>query len=303
MTSMSMLINPEQPREVALVVNVRSRSGSVASQAARDELERQGVRVRRSQLVRTGRQLTDAVRGAIAAGLKTIVVGGGDGTLSAVVDLLANRADLTLGLLPTGTGNEVARILGIPMDLPRACGVIARGRVVDVDLAAANGDYFVHTALVGYPARANNMVPAWLKLRLGKMAYLYSFLVALLGARPFRATIRAGSARWEGDTIVVVVGNTRFHPPARVVLPRTRVLEGRLLVYTPRDTRLTTMVHLLYSLWILRQAHPSSLVLLSGDEVSITTDRAQEVDLDGEFAHLTPVKLRLARGALRMLVP
>jgi len=52
--------------------------------------------------------LPEAVRAAISNGLQTVVVGGGDGTISCVVDLFARRPDLTLGLLPLGTGNEVA---------------------------------------------------------------------------------------------------------------------------------------------------------------------------------------------------
>ena len=75
---------------MALIINLRSRLGPRAARMAPRELERQGARVRESHLVRHSRELTDAVRGVIARGAETVVVGGGDGTLSAVIDFFAN---------------------------------------------------------------------------------------------------------------------------------------------------------------------------------------------------------------------
>lgn len=259
--------------------------------------------MRQSHLVRSGPEVQSAVSGAIASGLRTIVVGGGDGTVSAVVDHLANRPGLTLGLLPMGTGNEVARVLGIPLDLDGACRVVAGGRVAEVDLVEADGNFFLHTALVGYPAQVNHTIPAGLKLRLGRVAYAYAFLLSLLRVKPFRATVTAGDERWEGETALVAVGNPEFHVPARILLPPSCMEKGGLIVYTPRDSRRTTLVRLAVGLWITRRRQPSLLHCLSADSVTVAADPPQAVDLDGEFGKVTPAEFRLARKALRVLVP
>lgn len=291
------------PREAALVINLRSRSGSKAAQNALRELERQGVRIAKSYLAGSGPELLKAVREVIDGGVGTLVIGGGDGTISSGVDLLANRADLTLGLLPVGTGNEVARALGIPLDLEGACRVVAEGHVTTVDLAEANGNFFLHTALVGYAARANHLVPPQLKLHFGKAAYLHSFLAAILGSRPFRATVTAGETRWEMDTILVIVGNRRFHHPAHVLLPETDLPKQGLVVYTPRDARWTTLLRLAVGLWITRRRQPELILATTADSVIIDAEPPQAVDLDGEPVRPTPVSFRIARDALRMLVP
>lgn len=286
-----------------MVINLRSRSGEKVAQIAPRELERQGVQVRKSYLARSGPELLKAVREVIDGGMGTLVIGGGDGTISSVVDLLANRADLTLGLLPVGTGNEVARSLGIPLNLEGACRVVAEGRVTTVDLAEANGNFFLHTALVGYAARANHLVPPRLKRYLGKAAYIYSFLATTLGSRQFRATVTGGEARWEIDTILVIVGNRRFHHPAHVLLPETDPAKQGLVVYTPRDSRWTTLLRLATSLWITRHPQPELILATTADSVIVETEPSQAVDLDGEPGRPTPMSFRIARDALRILVP
>jgi len=220
-----------------------------------------------------------------------------------VVDLFAHQPQLTLGLLPVGTGNEVARVLGIPLDLASACRVIATGRVVEIDLAQANGNYFVHTGLVGYAAYANRHVPAWLKALLGKAAYFYVLASSLLHRRAFRARVATAGKCWEGETPLILVGNGRFHQPARALLPPREWRDGSLIVYGPRDSRWTTLLSLAISLWITRRPRPALLFCLSGREVSVHARPPQPTDLDGEYGRSTPVIFRLAPRALRMLVP
>ncbi len=293
----------EAAREVAVLINLRSRHGQELSHAALEELRSHGLKIKQTHLVKSGPGMMKAARAAIDSGADTIVVGGGDGTISGVVNLLAKRPDLTLGIIPVGTGNEVARILGIPHDLPGACQVIASGRVEAVDLAEANGKYFLHTGLVGYPAHVNHSIPSWLKARFGKVAYTLSLLRAMIGARPFRVRVTSGDVTWEGETIAVIAGNGRFHLPAHVLLPRRGGRERGLVVYTPRGSNFSTMFRLAASLWITRKKQPELLFAVRGTSVTVETTPPQDVDLDGEYARQTPVRFRLARAALRVLVP
>lgn len=293
----------EVARAAAVVINLHSRSGRAMARAAIEQLRQFGVDVRQASFVKSGPQLMKSVRAAIDAGLGTVVIGGGDGTISSVVNLLAKRPDLSLGILPVGTGNEVARTLGIPLDLEGACRVIAEGRVETVDLAEANGNYFLHTALIGYPARLNHSVPSWLKARFGKLAYTYALLGSILRAKPFWAKVTAGEEGWEGETIVVAVGNSRFHTPASVLLPRPRHGKTGLVAYAPKGGRLSTLLRLAIGLYVTRRKQPSLLFSLNSDSVTVETDPPQPLDLDGEYARPTPVHFQSAKDALRVLVP
>ena len=170
--------------------------------------------------------------------------------------------------------------------------------------AEANGNFFVHTALVGYPAEANRKVPSWLKVMLGRAAYGYVLVSSLLRGKAFRAKVTTPTGgSWEGEAPLILVGNGRFHLPARVLLsPPDRGEEG-LIVYGPRDSQPMTLLRLVFGLWIARRPQPSQLFSLSTKEATMYAEPPQRTDLDGEYSSPTPTTLRLAPGALRVLVP
>ena len=80
------------------------------------------------------------------------MVGGGDGTVSSVVDALAGTG-VTLGLLPLGTANDLARTLEVPLDLAAACATVANGKVVDIDVGRIGGTAFLNVASLGLVGR------------------------------------------------------------------------------------------------------------------------------------------------------
>lgn len=285
------------------MINLRSRSGTASAEMAKRELERRGIGVDHVYLVRSGRGIARAVDLAVRARAQTIVIGGGDGTLSAAVDVLADQTNVVVGLLPLGTSNEVARALGVPLDLQGACDVVASGRVEIVDLARANSDYFVHTALVGCLAQVSFATPLWLKRRVGRIAQAFSLLTSTRKIKPFRASVTAGEVQWENEAILVVVGNGRLHSPGRILLPESARRESGLIVYTPRDLRWSTIVRLIIGWLVTRRPQPSLLLSGAADHVTVVTDPPQPVDLDGEISRSTPVDFYLARRALRILVP
>jgi diacylglycerol kinase (ATP) len=292
----------EPAQEAALIINRRSRSGRESARRALEELERAGMSVRLHRLVKGGPDLNAAVREAIREGLGTVIVGGGDGTLSAAAQLLVGRPELRLGVLPVGTGNDMARALGIPLDLKGACGVIAAGHADGIDVGEANGRFFLHTSLIGYPAIANHETPGWMKRRLGKLAYAYSTLLSILRAERFEVSVTAGSTKWEGKTSLLVVGNGRFHWPARSLLEREESLRNSLIIYTPRNSHRLTLLRLIFKL-VTGGKQRSLLLHEATDSVTVETDPPQPVDLDGEYTRHTPIHFRLVRQGLRVLVP
>ncbi len=93
--------------------------------------------------------LADALAEAASArGLDAVVVGGGDGTVSAAATALAG-GNRPLGILPLGTLNHFARDAGVPIDLAEAAAVIAAGKARRIDVAEVNGRVFVNNSSVG----------------------------------------------------------------------------------------------------------------------------------------------------------
>ena len=106
------------------------------------------------------------MREEIAKGRKFIILGGGDGTISSVVDHFAYTR-VVFGVLPLGTANSFARTLGIPLDLAGAIDVLVNGKVANIDLGKINEDYFANGSAIGMPAIVGRATPHSLKKWLG----------------------------------------------------------------------------------------------------------------------------------------
>src|SRR5215217_8466252 len=126
---MDSLTDGTDRRLAALIVNTRSRSGERSFFRALDWLQELGVTLGPTYAVRDPVRLPETVRDVLDDGseYRVLILGGGDGSVSSVVDFLAHR-DVTLGLLPLGTANDFARTLQIPVDIEQACQAIAQAR-------------------------------------------------------------------------------------------------------------------------------------------------------------------------------
>ena len=135
---------------------------------------------------------------------RELVVAGGDGSLHNVVRALHARGELTpddpLGLLPLGTGNDLARTAGIPLAPAAAAGVILRSRPRVLDLLVDDaGGVVVNAVHVGLGAEAA-AAAADLKPRLGALAYPVGALAAGVRTEGWQLRVEVdGSLLWDGS--------------------------------------------------------------------------------------------------------
>ncbi|HYJ80079.1 MAG TPA: diacylglycerol kinase family protein, partial [Longimicrobiaceae bacterium] len=146
-------------------------------------------------------------REAVAAGYRAVVAVGGDGTVGEVITGLAGTG-VPLGIVPKGTGNQVAFNLGIPRGVEAAVDVVVNGVPTPVDLGqVVGGRYFAVGAGAGWDAQVVATATRELKDRWGFGAYLYAALK--VGTVPPSATYRitADGDALEVDAAMVVVAN------------------------------------------------------------------------------------------------
>ena len=160
----------------------------------------------RALVGRDADEATDLARGVVAEGIETLVVIGGDGMVHLAVQALAGSGT-RLGLIPAGTGNDVARNLDLPRkDLLAATDVIIGGRERQIDLARIGHRYFVTVLAAGFDAivneRANEMT--WPK---GQMRYNLATLAELRTFTPIPYVLEVDGVQHRFDAMMVAVGN------------------------------------------------------------------------------------------------
>ncbi|MGH2821397.1 MAG: diacylglycerol/lipid kinase family protein, partial [Actinomycetota bacterium] len=152
----------------------------------------------------------DEVRAA-ADDAAFVVVAGGDGTFNCTINALGHELDrFVFGLVPMGTGNDLARTLGLPLDAREAARLILEGdeRLVDVSRARGRGveRLFVNACMGGFPVEVDEAIEGDVKRRLGPLAFWFGGAKA--AARLERTTVKMNGIEVP-DCVAVGVGNGR----------------------------------------------------------------------------------------------
>lgn len=290
----------------ALVVNTGSRTGALAYERARERLVALGVPLAEVYPLRDAGRLPETVDRLLADGCDLLVLGGGDGTVSSVVDQLVD-GPAVLGVLPLGTANDFARTLGIPADVDAACEVVATGKVVDVDLGVADGNYFVNVASLGLSVAVSRALSPGLKRRLGAAAYPIATLKAYRGFEPFRARLEFP----QGDhapvelehAMQVAIGNGRYYGGGNVMSPDAGIDENSLDVYAIARGRFRDHLAIVSAFRTGRFVEHELVTHVGTREVVVRTDPPRHINIDGEVVAATPEVFRVVRNGLHVLVP
>ncbi|MBV8435394.1 MAG: YegS/Rv2252/BmrU family lipid kinase [Candidatus Eremiobacteraeota bacterium] len=287
---------------VAIVLaRSESREGRSAFDAMPRLLRERGVPIVGAELLDSREQLVKAVRRAMKSKIRRIVICGGDGTQTSVVPHFAKRR-YTLCVVPAGTGNSFALGLGID-SFESAADAVAFGSERRVDLGVVNGTYFANFLTVGLSAQVANETPRSLKSIVGPAAYAVSAVVPLLLHRPFRADIRWKRHRVRSKTHQIILANGRFYGHTPLSKDAT-LSDGRITVFVRDRTSTMSVVQTYVALLRGAQANLSGVDLWSTSKtIRLKTKPKTPVSVDGcEFGN-TPIRIRVARRALRVMVP
>ena len=236
-----------------------------------------------------------------AAGKGEVVVAlGGDGLVGTLAGAL--RGTTPLGVLPGGRGNDFARAIGIPQDIPGACGVLIGGVRKALDLGEANGKAFACIASMGYDSEANRIANEARLIR-GNLVYAYAAIRALLAWKPARFTVRLDGreVRFEGYT--VAAANTGYYGGGMHMAPGADPSDGMFdVIFVERVSKWRFVANLPK---VFKGTHvdEDTVSVYRAREVEIASDRPFDVYADGEPITTLPATVRLVRGGLSVLAP
>lgn len=288
-------------RRALLIVNRHARLGADQADRAAALLRDAGLDVTEAA-VEEGAGPSDAIRRR-RAGMNLVVVGGGDGTLSAAAEGLLETG-LPLGILPLGTANDLARTLGIPTDLGAACRIIADGHMRTVDLGEVNGKHFFNAASLGLSVEIAQRLTKEAKGRWGVFAYLATTISVLRHARPFSAEIRCGGDVHRVRTVQITIGNGRYFGGGLTVAEDAAIDDGELDIYSLEVDHWWQLLPLLPSMRSGTVGTWPRVRALKGREVEIIPKRrSRPINTDGEVTTATPAKFRVIPRAVSVFAP
>jgi diacylglycerol kinase family enzyme len=251
-------------------------------------------------------ELPGALEAATRLGVDSVLVGGGDGTVSHAASLLVNR-ELALGILPLGTFNHFAKDAGIPLKLDEALSVAIDGPIERFDIGELNGQIFLNNSSLGlYPliVRLREQHP----MRGPAKWAIAAWAIWRKVRKPRELTVRleVSGERAVHRTPIVMVSNNAYQIEGLDAASRQSLRDGVLAIYIVKGE---ARRHLLRLVWrIVRgRASDGELEVLTTGAATIEPgppDAPVEVVVDGEIIRFqSPLEYRIRPRALRVRVP
>ena len=239
---------------------------------------------------------------AVAQGVETVAVCGGDGTLSEVVPALLNTPT-ALGLLPFGTANDFARGLGVPRSLSEAVNVLVERHVVSTDVGLCGDSYFTTVAAYGFDAEVSAAMQAGQAPLGGTAGYVLQALRHLRHYTPPQTILSGSFGRFEGPVFLVASANTRSYGGGMQIAPNADPHDGLLDVCIVEPLTYPQALSLLPSVFLGRHIHHPSVRVVRTDTLEISGETGRLVSADGEYCGTTPMTLTSVPNALRVVLP
>jgi diacylglycerol kinase (ATP) len=285
---------------VLLLANPNSRGGAAAAGPVADRFRRAGRLVTTESFSRPSEVSPDIV--ARSGAVDAVVVCGGDGTMnSAAAGLI--ETGLPLGIIPTGTGNDLARTLSIPLDPMAAVDTILAGNLRRIDMGEVNGHPFFNVASLGLSASLAEGLTQQVKRRWGRLSYALAAAQVLVRARPFRAWIH-----WQGEairvsTFQVAVGNGKHYGGGMTVAQGASIDDASLDLYSLELTSVWKLALMLRAFRNGSHGAWAEVRTVRSGEFEVRTRRPRPVNADGELLTCTPARFRVRPGAISVFAP
>jgi diacylglycerol kinase (ATP) len=236
-----------------------------------------------------------------------IVAAGGDGTINEVVNGLmqaAGEAEVgILGIIPLGTGNDLAEMLGLPGDINAVCQRLLSGQTRLIDVGRVNDRYFVNNSAVGLEP-VITMAHEKLRWFRGKLRYILAALQSIMSAKSWLMRVTWAENLYDGPVILVSVGNSCRTGGSFYMTPQAKLDDGLLdFVYAGNLSRWQILQLLPQTFKGTHVCHPQ-VVYHKTASLSITAFSTTPIQADGEIIakEATEIIYRLLPGKLRVII-
>lgn len=246
-----------------------------------------------ARLTKEPGEATEIAEEAVEEGFTHIVAVGGDGTAHEVANgLLATSRPAALGVIPTGSGNDFAKAVGIPLELSRAVETLAHNRRRLVDLGRLEGRYFVNGLGIGLDGAVSHRYQRMKRLS-GELGYLWGAIHEALTFKAFHLVLETPDWSYQGPALLAGASNGQYQGGNFQLTPHAAIDDGLLDVYVIGDMH--PLRRLIEIPKVRRGAHLGlkEVEIRRSLWVEITSERPLLAHMDGEPFTLVPGRHRV----------
>ena len=238
---------------------------------------------------------------AVSAKTDIVVAVGGDGTINEVASGLIS-SNTMLGIIPAGSGNGLARHLGIPFSLSGALRLINKAEHKQIDTATINGKSFISIAGIGFDALIAKKFASGNER--GFAAYMLHVTNSFISYKPKRYTLKIGNTTLNTRALFISFANSNQFGYNTQIAPNAKLTDGKLDVCIVQKPKLFE-IPLITNLLLLRMIDKSPHVnIFPTDELWVERKKGKYVNIDGEAVRMKKrVHIKVVPLSLKVIIP
>ncbi|MCK9443787.1 MAG: diacylglycerol kinase family lipid kinase [Tissierellaceae bacterium] len=234
---------------------------------------------------------------------EAVVAVGGDGTVNEVSKGLINKGKGTLGILPGGTGNDMARTLGIPNNPVEAMEILNKGYKKFIDVGNVNGHKFINISSIGFDAEvvANNVNIK--RIVKSGISYAISVIYTLFSFKNKKVTITIGDKLIEEEIILLAIGNGRYYGGGMSILPMAIVDDGLFHICVVSKIGKLKLLYLFPTIFKGTHIKYTEYVrIYQGNRIKVSFENPLHLNIDGELTSVEgEIEFSLERNKLEVI--
>ena len=245
----------------------------------------------------------EIAREGLKQGLKWIIAVGGDGTVNEVASALVNTRCM-LGIIPAGSGNGLARHLGIPLQVPEALAMIQDHKIQNIDAGKVNGRYFFCTCGTGFDASVGKEFSRDSKR--GMLTYVRATIHQYINYAPKTYILRTSNKKIKLKAFLVTFANSGQYGNNAYIAPNAKIDDGMLDLCILRPFPRTSTITLGLRLFFKNIDQSPYLEVMRVKKATLKRKGHKKITLhlDGELMKMKgTLKIKVIPDALQVMVP
>lgn len=230
-----------------------------------------------------------------------VIAVGGDGTVNEVAKALVNT-DVIFGIIPSGSGNGLARDLHIPLNRSSAIKILEDGCVKRIDYGIANGDIFFCTCGVGFDAQVSEKASTQTKR--GVLMYAKNMVDTFYYFEPEKYKIHCAEGSYEDEAFVVTCANASQYGNNAYIAPHADIQDGKMNISILKPLNAINVPQLMIQMMSKNLMNNAKLVELITAEATIEREKEGVMHLDGNAIYTgKDIHVKIVKQGLNVLVP
>ncbi len=264
-----------------------------------------GISVNAVMTTRSG-EASDIAKSSVKENYDLVIAAGGDGTVHEVINGLVGSLT-AFGVIPLGTANIYALETGLPLEIEKACEVIAQGEVREIDLGKVSthrGErYFVCMTGIGFDADIVKHVQSRFKKIMGVLAFPVVGFMRVF-SYPFRLIkIQVDEKPRVRKGYILIVGNTKYYGGGMLISNKARITDGFLDACLFKRKGFFNVLGYVQGLRTGTLQRFPDVDYFQCQKIRIVGRWRHDIQLDGEYFGRTPATIEIVPHALRAVMP